>query len=149
MHSTPGVGPVAQVGLDPARGHEVVDEDQGVAAAGCRVLPDSPMGRRLDGPAHAAPTAAAARRSRLAIIDAAGRRGATNVRVFGSVARGDDTGSSDVDLLVDLRGDVGLLGLIGLERELAEIVGRDVDVVPAANLKDSLASQVLAAAIRL
>ena len=71
------------------------------------------------------------------------------MRVFGSVARGDDTSASDVDLLVDLRGDVGLLGLLGLEREIAETLKRDVDVVPAANLKVGLASQVLAEAIPL
>jgi predicted nucleotidyltransferase/DNA-binding XRE family transcriptional regulator len=101
-----------------------------------RGLPDTPMGRRL-------------RRLRRAIIDAAERRGATNVRVFGSVARGDDTSASDVDLLVDLTGDVGIIGLLGLEREIAETLKREVDVVPAANLKTSLASQVLAEAIPL
>lgn len=62
-------------------------------------------------------------------------RGATHVRVFGSVARGDDTGDSDIDLLVDLSDDVGLVGLAGLERELAELLESSVDVVPAALLK--------------
>jgi predicted nucleotidyltransferase/DNA-binding XRE family transcriptional regulator len=99
-------------------------------------LPDTPMGRRL-------------RRQRRAIVEAAERRGATNVRVFGSVARGQESGSSDVDLLVDLAGDVGIVGLIGLEREIAEMLRRPVDVVPAANLKPGLASQVLAEAIPL
>ena len=99
-------------------------------------LPDTPMGRRL-------------RRLRRAIIDAAERRGATNVRVFGSVARGEDNSSSDVDLLVDLADNVGIVGLIGLEREIAETLKRDVDVVPAANLKTTLASQVLAEAVPL
>lgn len=101
-----------------------------------RGLPDTPMGRRL-------------RRHRRAIIDAAERRGATNVRVFGSVARGQDGDSSDVDLLVDLADTVGIVGVIGLEREIAETLKRDVDVVPAANLKKGLASQVLAEAIPL
>lgn len=101
-----------------------------------RGLPNTPMGRRL-------------RRHRRAVIDAAERRGATNVRVFGSAARGSDTESSDVDLLVDLADDVGLVGLIGLERELREILRRDVDVVPAANLKVGLGSRVLAEAIPL
>lgn len=101
-----------------------------------RGLPDTPLGRRL-------------RRRRRAIIDAAARRGATNVRVFGSVARGTETDASDVDLLVDLSPDVGIVGLVGLERELAAILAREVDVVPAANLKASLAPQVLAEAIPL
>lgn len=101
-----------------------------------RGLPDTPMGRRL-------------RRHRRAIIDAARRRGATNVRVFGSVVRGQDTRTSDVDLLVDLADDVGLLSLIGLEREIAETLRCKVDVVPAANLKAGLASEVLAEAVAL
>jgi uncharacterized protein len=101
-----------------------------------RGLPDTPMGRRL-------------RRHRRAIVEAAERRGATNVRVFGSVARGQETGASDVDLLVDLADDVGIVGLIGLEREIAEVLRSPVDVVPAANLKAGLAPQVLAEAIPL
>jgi uncharacterized protein len=101
-----------------------------------RGLPDTPVGRRL-------------RRNRRAIIETAERRGATNVRVFGSVARGQETGSSDVDLLVDLADDVGIVSLIGLEREIAEMLHGPVDVVPAANLKAGLASQVLAEAIPL
>ena len=99
-------------------------------------LPDTPVGRTL-------------RRRRRAILQAAERRGATNVRVFGSVARGTDTESSDVDVLVDLSSDVGLVGLIGLEREISEILGREVDVVHAANLKPSVAARALAEAIPL
>ncbi len=101
-----------------------------------RALPDTPMGRRL-------------RRHRRAILNAAEQRGATNVRVFGSVARGEDTDSSDIDFLVDLNEHVGLLGLIGLESDIAELVGRPVDIVPAANLKDAVATQALSEAIPL
>ena len=101
-----------------------------------RGLPDTPVGRML-------------RRRRRAIVQAAERRGATNVRVFGSVARGTDTESSDVDVMVDLASDVGVVGLIGLEREISEILGRGVDVVPAASLKPGVASQALAEAIPL
>ena len=69
------------------------------------------------------------------IVELASARGAHNVRVFGSVARGEDTPSSDVDLLVDLDPEVGLIGLIGLERAISELLDREVDVVPARNLK--------------
>jgi len=129
----PGLSMLAK--LVAASGHQLrVDL---VAQPGLkRGLPDTRLGRSL-------------RHHRRAIIDAASRRGALNVRVFGSVARGGDTESSDVDLLVDLAGDVGLNGLIGLEREIGELLGRAVDVVPAANLKSGLASQVLAEAVPL
>jgi uncharacterized protein len=101
-----------------------------------RSLPDTTMGRLL-------------RRHRRAILNAAQQRGATNVRVFGSVARGEDSDASDLDLLVDLNEDVGLLGLIGLESDLAELLGRRVDVVPGANLKDAVAAQAFVEAIPL
>jgi uncharacterized protein len=101
-----------------------------------RGLPDTQIGRRL-------------RRHRRAIVDAARRRGATNVRVFGSVARGEDTASSDVDILVDLSDGVGVVGLVGLERELSEILKRSVDVVPAAGLKATVAKRVAYEAIAL
>ena len=71
------------------------------------------------------------------------------MRVFGSVARGEDTDASDIDLLVDLNEDVGLLGLIGLESDIAELLGRPVDVVPATSLKNAVAAQALAEAIPL
>jgi predicted nucleotidyltransferase/DNA-binding XRE family transcriptional regulator len=101
-----------------------------------RGLPNTPMGRRL-------------RRRRRAVIGACSRRGAMNVRVFGSVARGEDRESSDIDLLVDLDEDVGLVALAGLGRELRELLDAEVDVVPAAALKPALQPQVMAEAIPL
>lgn len=101
-----------------------------------RGLPDTPLGRRL-------------RQRRKAINELATKRRAGNVRVFGSVARGEDTASSDVDLLVDLGKGVGLLGLIGLERELSELLGVDVDVVPADMLKPGIRERVLREAVPL
>ena len=67
--------------------------------------------------------------------------------MFGSVARGTHTESSDVDLLVDLSPDVAIVGLTGLERGIAEFLGREVDVVPAANLKPGVAAQAFTEAI--
>jgi predicted nucleotidyltransferase len=60
-----------------------------------------------------------------------------------------DTATSDIDLLVDLEEGVGLLDLIGLERELSELLGVDVDVVPAATLNPRIRARVLAEAIPL
>jgi predicted nucleotidyltransferase len=116
-----------------ASGHELLVQLVPAEAA-TRGLPDTPMGRRL-------------RRHRRAILAAAARRGATNVRVFGSVARGEDTDSSDVDLLVDLADEVGLVGLIGLEREVGAILHCKIDVVPARTLKPDVARRVLGEAV--
>ncbi|TFB77340.1 helix-turn-helix domain-containing protein [Cryobacterium glaciale] len=69
--------------------------------------------------------------------------GASNVRMFGSVARGDDTASSDVDLLVDLDAGVGLFGLARLQSESERILGVPVDIVPADSLKPRMAQRVL------
>jgi uncharacterized protein len=99
-------------------------------------LPDTRLGRRL-------------RRHRRAVIEIAARRGARNLRVFGSVARGEDTDTSDVDLLVDLDEGVGLVSLAGLQRELTELLGAEIDVVPAGTLKQGIRDEVLAEAITL
>ena len=89
------------------------------------------------------------RRQRNAVIEAARSRGAFNVRLFGSVARGEDSDMSDIDLLVDLDAGVGLISLIGLERELTELLGRRVEVVPAADVKPALLANVPAEAVPL
>ncbi len=129
----PGVQTLAK--LVEATGHQLVLDV--VASPGQLLgLPDTTLGRRL-------------RRRRKAIIEAAEKRRARNVRVFGSAARGDDTSTSDIDLLVDLAEGVGLLDLIGLERELSRLLGVDVDVVPADALKPRLQSRILADAIPL
>jgi predicted nucleotidyltransferase len=101
-----------------------------------RGLPDTPTGRRL-------------RRHRRTMNATAAQRGASNLRVFGSVARGEDSDASDIDLLVDLAPGTGLLGLIGLQRELAELLGKEVDLVPASGLKADVRDVVLAEAIDL
>lgn len=99
-------------------------------------LPETRLGRRL-------------RRHRRAVIELAARRGAHNARVFGSVARGEDTDTSDIDLLVDLDDNVGVVALGGLRRELTALLGVDIDVVPASSLKPGIREDVLAEAIRL
>jgi predicted nucleotidyltransferase len=71
------------------------------------------------------------------------------VRVFGSVARGDADGSSDVDLLVDLDPDRSLFDLGGLLMDLTELLGADVDVVTEASLKPRVRNRVLAEAVAL
>jgi predicted nucleotidyltransferase len=88
-------------------------------------------------------------RERRAILAAMAAAGARNVRVFGSVARGDDTDESDIDLLVDIPGDMTLFGLSRLESDLSKIVGAKVDVVPAASLRLNLRARALSEAVPL
>ena len=63
------------------------------------------------------------------ILRIASRHGAHNIRVFGSVARGDADESSDIDLLVDFELDRSLLDHAALVLDLEELLGRKVDVV--------------------
>jgi uncharacterized protein len=75
------------------------------------------------------------RERRTDLLAAAARRGASNLRVFGSVARGDDHASSDVDFLVDFEPSRSLVDVAGLMLDLQEILGVPVDVVEASALR--------------
>ena len=63
------------------------------------------------------------------ILRLAALRGARNLRVFGSVARGEDDSTSDVDFLVDMEPGKSLLDLGGLLMDLQELLGCPVDIV--------------------
>ncbi|WP_131104911.1 nucleotidyltransferase family protein [Ornithinimicrobium sufpigmenti] len=77
--------------------------------------------------------------------------GATNPRLFGSVARGDATADSDLDILVDLLPTAGnpLLRLAGIGEDLSDVLERRVDVVTAALLRDEVSATALADAVPL
>jgi predicted nucleotidyltransferase len=68
------------------------------------------------------------------ILRVAAARGASNVRVFGSVARGEAGPSSDIDLLVDFDSGRTLVDHFGLWRDLEALLGATVDVVSAGGL---------------
>lgn len=70
-----------------------------------------------------------------AIRAAVARHHGRRVRLFGSIARGEDRPDSDVDLLVDFDPDSSLFDLIRLARELEELLGLPVDVVSTGGLK--------------
>jgi predicted nucleotidyltransferase len=89
------------------------------------------------------------RTKRLQILRVAESFGARNVRVFGSVARGKDTGSSDIDLLVDLDPDRTLMDLGGLLMELQTLLGRPVDVATEAMLRPHVREHALRDAVPL
>jgi predicted nucleotidyltransferase len=78
------------------------------------------------------------RRKRRDLVAAAAAHEVTNLRVFGSAARGEDRPDSDVDLLVDLSPDMGLLGLGRVQADSEAILGAKVDLVPASNLKPAV-----------
>jgi hypothetical protein len=77
---------------------------------------------------------------------AARHGGAHNVRVFGSVARGDSDGRSDVDFLVDLEPGRSLSDLGGLLMDLQEVLGTPVDVVTEMGLRVQVRDRILAEA---
>lgn len=76
------------------------------------------------------------RRRRPEILALARRHGASSLRVFGSVARGDTQASSDVDFLVEFEHGRSLFDQVHLIDDLAELLGTPVDVVPVGGLKE-------------
>lgn len=132
-HRQPSLATLAT--LIEATGHRLVTSLQRIEDAP-RGLPATRVGRLL-------------RQRRRAIMQLAGSRGGSNVRVFGSVARGEDFADSDIDLLIDLAPRTGLFTLMALRAELEELLGRSVDLVPAGGLKPHLAGRVEHEAIPL
>ena len=86
---------------------------------------------------------------RKAILALATQHGARNIRVFGSVARGEDRPDSDVDLLVDVEPGRSLLDVIALQQDLEVLLGRPVDVQTDAGLSPYLQQRILAEAATL
>lgn len=101
-----------------------------------RFQPISPLGRILAQHRHE-------------ILALAHAHKASNVRIFGSVVRGEDHDASDIDLLVDLDPGADLLDLAALDIELERLLGHSVDIVPARMLKPHIASSALADAVKL
>ncbi|MEO8829879.1 nucleotidyltransferase domain-containing protein [Lapillicoccus sp.] len=96
----------------------------------------SPLARRLRGNAG---------RVRQIVAEAGGGR----VRVFGSVATGQDRPDSDVDLLFTMSEPLSLMELGRLEQRLEEAIGASVDLVPDAAIRPDLRERVLAEAVAL
>ena len=89
------------------------------------------------------------RRERGRLLAAAERRGARDVRVFGSVARGDARPDSDIDLLIELDAGRTLLDLAGFVNDARAILGLEVDVATSAILREEFREDVLAEAVPL
>lgn len=95
-----------------------------------------PLGRRV-------------RQRRRALVAAAAAHGVTRLRVFGSVARGQDRPDSDVDLLVDLPAGISLFGLARVQDDLEAILEAPVDLVPADDLKPGVRVHALSDLVAL
>jgi len=77
------------------------------------------------------------------ILRVAASHGARNVRIFGSVARGEADETSDIDFLVDMESDRSLLDVAALLADLRELLGRKVDVVSEKGLYWLLKRRIL------
>ncbi len=88
------------------------------------------------------PSAAIARH-RTALLEVAARHGLSNVRVFGSVARGEDRDDSDVDLLVEASSGTSLLTLVRAKREAEEVAGVPIDIHTIGSIHERYRANVL------
>ena len=75
--------------------------------------------------------------------------GARNIRVFGSVARSEDTSDSDIDFLIDMEESRSLLDLVGFKQELEAMLNRPTDVLTERGISPYLRKRILAEAIAL
>jgi uncharacterized protein len=83
------------------------------------------------------------------ILRLAREHGASNVRVFGSVAKGEARPESDIDFLVDMEGGRSLLDLIEFGQALEELLQRKVDVLTDGGLSPYLEKRIHAEAVPL
>lgn len=83
------------------------------------------------------------------INEIASQHGATSVKLFGSVARGEETENSDIDFLVTMDADATLLDQAAIIRELSECLEAEVDVVTPGSLDPAIRERVLNEAVDL
>ncbi len=89
------------------------------------------------------------RARRREILGSAAEHGASNVRVFGSVVRGESNASSDVDLLVAMEPGRSLMDLVGLWQDLEDMLGTHVDVLSDGGVSPHLRERIYAEAVSL
>jgi predicted nucleotidyltransferase len=82
------------------------------------------------------------------IMRLAAKHGAHDVRVFGSVARGEARPDSDIDILITMKKGRSLLDLIGFWQDVEDLLGRKVDVVSEGGLNPYLRDRILGEAVR-
>ncbi len=95
------------------------------------------------------PTLEALQRQRAALLQLAAQHGASKLRVFGSVARGDADANSDIDFLVDFQPGTSIWDMVGLWQDLSALLGCEVSVVPESTLEGSFRQHALKDAMPL
>ena len=83
------------------------------------------------------------------VLEVAKHHGVTSIRVFGSVARGDESSESDIDFLVTTGSSVSAWFPAGLILDLERLLGRHIDVVTESGLNPLLRDQILTEAVAL
>jgi excisionase family DNA binding protein len=146
-------GRLASVRLS-ARTTRVPEAAVSALVTGALTVAESPLRYGAPGARNAAVSAGGRIRAELAahreeIVAIAADNRAENVRLFGSVARGDATADSDVDLLVDTRSGASLFDLGRIARRVGDVLGRPVDVVVSSELKPLVREAVLSEAVPL
>jgi predicted nucleotidyltransferase len=86
---------------------------------------------------------------RAEILALAAKHGASNVRLFGSVVRGEYGENSDVDFLVDMQENRSLFDLIGLQQDIEKAIGRRVDVLTPNSINRHLKDRIMGEAALL
>jgi hypothetical protein len=87
--------------------------------------------------------------NRVLMLRLAAKHGATNMRVFGSVARGQAASKSDIDLLVDFEAGRSLFDLARLSEELSQLLGCPVDIATVGSLREPMRTTILREAVTL
>ena len=83
------------------------------------------------------------------ILNIAQKFGAKNVRIFGSMARGEENPESDLDIIVEMEKGSSLLDIIAIKQDIEELLGRKVDVVTEASISPYIRNTVLREAVNL
>ncbi len=83
------------------------------------------------------------------ILDIAQKHGAKNIRIFGSMARGEEGTESDLDIIVEMEKGSSLLDIIAIKQDIEDLLGRKVDVVTEASISPYIRDTVLKEAVNL
>ena len=81
------------------------------------------------------------------ILKIANKHGASNIRIFGSVVRGEENADSDVDFIVEMESGRSLLDRIALIQDLEDFLGIKVDVVTVKGLRENWRERILSEAV--